>query len=84
MGLLHVSAVDLRLLCAAGLDLDPEISLVNVQAGEGCVRYGLVPKDGGLPAQLHFNTDLADTFKVKTNLLSPLFIRYNAEYAIFN
>ena len=39
LGLLHVSAVGLRLLCAVGLDPDPEISLVNVQASEGCVRY---------------------------------------------
>ena len=38
LGLLHVSAVDLKLICAVGLDPDPEISLVNVQAGEGCVR----------------------------------------------
>ena len=38
LGLLHVSAVDLTLLCAVGLDPDPEISLVNVRVGEGCVR----------------------------------------------
>merc|ERR1719507_2966240 len=54
LGLLHLSGVGLRLTSAVGLDKEPEISIFTLNLSEGCVRYGLCPRDK-LPAQLHFN-----------------------------
>ena len=54
LGLLHLSGVGLSLTSAVGLDKEPEISIFTLNLSEGCVRYGLCPRDK-LPAQLHFN-----------------------------
>jgi hypothetical protein len=39
LGLLHVSALRLGLVAAAGLDRDPEISIFQLGLGQACVRY---------------------------------------------
>ena len=57
LGLLHVTALGLSLTSAVGLDKEPEISLLGLKCGEGCVKHGLLPRSS-LPAQLHFNPGL--------------------------
>ena len=57
LGLLHVTALGLELSVAAGLDKEPEISLLTLRLAEGCIKHGLVAKTA-LPDQLHFNPAL--------------------------
>ena len=57
-GLLHVSALGVNLTVAAGLDKDPEISLLTLNVSEGCIKHGLIAKNS-LPDQLHFNPNLS-------------------------
>ena len=57
LGLLHVTALGLNLTSAVGLDKEPEISLLGLSCGEGCIKHGLVTRSS-LPAQLHFNPAL--------------------------
>jgi len=57
LGLLHISTVGMSLVCAVGLDKEPEISIFTLRCVEGCVKYGGCAKTS-LPAQLHFNPSL--------------------------
>jgi len=59
LGLVHVAAGRLGLVAAAGLDRDPEITLLQLGVGEGAVRYGLLARSD-LPANLHFNAALVE------------------------
>jgi hypothetical protein len=57
LGLLHISVVGLSLVCAVGLDKEPEISIFTLRCVEGFAKYGLCAKTS-VPAQLHFNPSL--------------------------
>jgi len=57
LGLLHISTVGMSLVCAVGLDKEPEISIFTLRCVEGCVKYGGCARTS-LPAQLHFNPSL--------------------------
>jgi hypothetical protein len=79
LGLLHISAVGLSLVCAVGLDTEPEIFIFALRCVEGFAKYGLCAKTS-LPAQLHFNPSLPALYVFFTTNIEPRALPARPEY----